>query len=71
MKVKKKIKNLKSPLLVMHGKKDKIVPFYMGEKIFDMANNPKFNYFTEMDDHMMDYDENLINEIDLFIRTLN
>ena len=67
----KKIKNLKSPLLVMHGKKDKIVPFYMGEKIFDMANNPKFNYFTEMDDHMMDYDENLINEIDLFIRTLN
>ena len=67
----KKIKNLKSPILVMHGKKDKIVPFYMGEKIFDMANNPKFNYFTEMDDHMMDYDENLINEIDLFIRTLN
>ena len=67
----KKIKNLKSPLLVMHGKKDKIVPFYMGEKIFDMANNPKFNYFTEMDDHMMNYDENLINEIDLFIRTLN
>ena len=67
----KKIKNLKSPILVMHGKKDKIVPFYMGKKIFDMANNPKFNYFTEMDDHMMDYDENLINEIDLFIRTLN
>ena len=67
----KKIKNLKSPLLVMHGKKDKIVPFYMGEKIFDMANNPKFKYFTEMDDHMMNYDENLINEIDLFIRTLN
>ena len=67
----KKIKNLKSPILVMHGKKDKIVPFYMGEKIFDMANNPKFNYFTEMDDHMMNYDENLINEIDLFIRTLN
>jgi len=67
----KKIKNLKSPLLVIHGKKDKIVPFYMGKKIFDMANNPKFNYFTEMDDHMMNYDENLINEIDLFIRTLN
>ena len=38
----KKIKNLKSPILVMHGKKDKIVPFYMGENIFNMANNPKF-----------------------------
>ena len=41
---KKKLKNLKSSILVMHGKKDKIVPFYMGEKIFNMANNPKFNF---------------------------
>ena len=67
----KKIKNLKSPLLVMHGKKDKIVPFYMGEKIFNMGNNPKFKYFTDMDDHMMNFDEKLINEIDLFISSLN
>jgi len=67
----KKVKNLKSPLLVMHGKKDKIVPFYMGEKIFNMGNNPKFKYFTDMDDHMMNFDEKLINEIDLFISSLN
>ena len=67
----KKIKNLKSPLLVMHGKKDKIVPFYMGENIFNMANNPKFKYFTDIDDHMMDFDGKLINEIDLFINSLN
>jgi len=67
----KKIKNLKSPLLVMHGKKDRIVPFYMGENIFNMANNPKFKYFTDMDDHMMNFDEKLINEIDLFINSLN
>ena len=66
-----KVKNLKSPLLVMHGKKDKIVPFYMGEKIFNMGNNPKFKYFTDMDDHMMNFDEELINEIDLFISSLN
>jgi fermentation-respiration switch protein FrsA (DUF1100 family) len=67
----KKIKNLKSPLLVMHGKKDKIVPFYMGKNIFNMANNPKFKYFTDIDDHMMEFDEKLINEIDLFINSLN
>ena len=67
----KKIKNLKSPLLVMHGKKDRIVPFYMGENIFNMANNPKFKYFTDMDDHMMNFDEKLIKEIDLFINSLN
>ena len=66
-----KIKNLKSPLLVLHGRKDKIVPFYMGEKIFEMANNPKFKYFTDLDDHMMDFDDKLINEIDSFIRNLN
>ena len=67
----KKIKNLRSPILVIHGKKDKIVPFYMGEKIYDIANNPKFKYFTEMDDHMMNYDDKLINKIELFISTLN
>ena len=68
---KKKIKNLKSPILVLHGRKDKIVPFYMGEKIFEMANNPKFKYFTDLDDHMMIFDDKLINEIDLFISNLN
>ncbi len=68
---KNKIKNIKSPILVLHGRKDKIVPFYMGEKIFEMANNPKFKYFTDLDDHMMNFDDKLINEIDLFISNLN
>ena len=68
---KNKIKNIKSPILVLHGRKDKIVPFYMGEKIFEMANNPKFKYFTDSDDHMMNFDKKLVNEIDLFIKNLN
>ena len=68
---KNKIKNIKSPILVLHGRKDKIVPYYMGEKIFEMANSPKFKYFTDLDDHMMNFDEKLVNEIDLFIRNLN
>ena len=55
----------------MHGKKDKIVPFFMGEKIFNMANNPKFKYFTDLDDHMMNFDDKLINEIVFFINKLN
>ena len=68
---KNKIKNIISPVLVMHGKKDKIVPFYMGKKIYDLANQPKFNYFSDDDDHMMNFDDKLINEIDLFISNLN
>ena len=68
---KNKIKNIKSPILVLHGRKDKIVPFYMGEKIFEIANNPKFKYFTDLDDHMMNFDDKLVNEIDIFISNLN
>ena len=40
-------------------------------RFFEMANSPKFKYFTDLDDHMMNFDEKLVNEIDLFIRNLN
>ena len=30
----KKLKNIKIPILVMHGENDKIVPFKMGKKGF-------------------------------------
>ena len=66
---KNKIKNLKSPILVLHGKKDKIVPFHMGEKVFREANEPKFSYFPEYDDHMMEYNESLIKELDKFFKS--
>jgi len=67
----KKLNEITSPILVMHGAKDNIVPFDMGVKVYENANNPKFNYFTEMDDHMMNYDDKLVNEIELFINSLN
>ncbi len=67
----KKIKNIKSPILVMHGEIDQIVPFSMGQKIYQEANNPKYSYFTKNDDHMMEYDQNLINKLNLFLKSLN
>ena len=67
----KKIKNIKSPVLIMHGEEDQIVPFWMGEKMFKMANEPKYSYFTKFDDHMMVYDENLVSELKKFIKSLN
>tara|TARA_B100002052_G_C15578486_1_gene461165 strand:- start:145 stop:657 length:513 start_codon:yes stop_codon:yes gene_type:complete len=67
----KKIKNIISPILVMHGEADKIVPFWMGEKIFQLANKPKYSYFSKYDDHMMDFNNDLINSIKSFIRSLN
>ena len=67
----KKIKNIKAPVLVMHGKVDDIVPFHMGKKIYEMANEPKYYYFSEYDDHMMKYNEKLLKVIKNFIKSLN
>ena len=67
----KKIKNIKSPVLIMHGEQDNIVPFWMGEKMFELANEPKYSYFSKYDDHMMDFNNDLINSIKLFLKSLN
>ena len=66
----KKIKNIKSPILIMHGKVDKIVPFSMGNKMYELANTPKYSYFSEYDDHMMEYNESLLNSLKKFIYSL-
>ena len=66
-----KIKNINIPVLVMHGEADQIVPFWMGKKIFDLANNPKYSYFTEYDDHMMEYDSKLVSALNDFLKSLN
>jgi len=63
----KKLPNINSPLLVLHGKLDNIVPFSMGKKLFEKANEPKFKYFVDNDDHMVRYDQKLLNEIKKFI----
>jgi len=67
----KKIKNIKSPILIMHGKVDNIVPFYMGKKMYKLANEPKYSYFSDYDDHMMEFNEKLLNELKKFITSLN
>ena len=63
----KKIKNIKIPILVMHGKKDDVVPFKMGVELFEMANQPKYNYFSENDDHMMEFNDQLMNSLKKFL----
>jgi fermentation-respiration switch protein FrsA (DUF1100 family) len=67
----KKIKNIKSPILVMHGMVDNIVPFHMGNKIYNLANEPKYSYFSKYDDHMMEFNENLLKALKEFIASLN
>jgi uncharacterized protein len=67
----KKIKNINIPVLVMHGEEDQIVPFKMGKKIYEIANQPKYSYFTKYDNHMMEYDEKLVFALSSFMQSLN
>ena len=68
---KSKIQNIKVPILIMHGEADQIVPFFMGKKMYEKANEPKYSYFTKHDNHMMEYDENLIKTLSSFLKSLN
>jgi fermentation-respiration switch protein FrsA (DUF1100 family) len=63
----KKIKNINIPILIMHGKKDDVVPFKMGVDLFEKANNPKFSYFSDNDDHMMEFNDQLMNALRKFL----
>ena len=62
-----KIKMINVPILIMHGKKDDVIPFSMGKELFEEANNPKDSYFTSDDDHMMEFNSSLLNKIKDFI----
>ena len=71
MKVIRRYKKVSAPVLVIHGKVDKIVPFAMGKKMYELANEPKFFYSQEYGDHMVDYDEKLLSALKKFIQSLN
>ena len=62
-----KIKMINTPILIMHGEKDDVIPISMGKELFEKANNPKHSYFTSEDDHMMEFNSSLLNEIKSFI----
>ncbi len=62
-----KIQKITTPILIMHGEKDNIVPFSMGKELFEKANNPKYSYFTSDDDHMMEFNDQILKNIKNFI----
>lgn len=46
-----KIKNIRCPVLFVHGRKDNIVAFWHGEKLFTEANEPKFSFWIDEANH--------------------
>lgn len=46
-----KIKQVRCPVLVIHGRRDQVIPFSHGEKLFLEANEPKASFWVEEADH--------------------
>lgn len=42
-----KIGDIHCPVLVMHGARDEVIPFWHGERLFQHANEPKLSYWAE------------------------
>ena len=49
------VKNAKVPILFVHGKSDKFVPFYMGEKLYEACSSEKDYLWSEGAGHGMSY----------------
>lgn len=46
-----KIRQIKMPLLMIHGRRDQVVPFELGKRLYDVANMPKSFYEIAEADH--------------------
>ena len=46
-----KIGSVRCPVLVIHGKKDRTIPFQHGEKLFAAANEPKVSFWVDNAGH--------------------
>jgi fermentation-respiration switch protein FrsA (DUF1100 family) len=46
-----KIKQVRCPVLIIHAKKDEVIPFSHGEKLFLEANEPKASFWVEEAGH--------------------
>ena len=55
-----------SPLLIISGKKDEVIPHGHSKKLFLKANNPKKNLFIDEAMHNNLYDYNIDKEVIIF-----
>lgn len=62
-----KIKNLRSPLLIIHGENDRIVPFELGKRLFEAANEPKRFLPVKYAGHNDLYDHGVLPHIISFL----
>jgi fermentation-respiration switch protein FrsA (DUF1100 family) len=46
-----KIKEVHCPVLIIHGIRDEVIPFWHGEKLFQAANEPKLSFWVDEAGH--------------------
>ena len=67
----KYIRHVHSPVLIMHSHADSVIPFWHGQKMFDLANSPKRAFWAKNTDHNdMDLTEGYEGAIQAFAATL-
>ena len=64
------IKNIQSPLLILHGEKDKITDVSYGQKIFEAAPQSKESIFVPNAGHDNLFDFGVDEKILLFLETI-
>jgi abhydrolase domain-containing protein 17 len=47
----RKIKRVRCPVLIIHGTKDEIIPFWHGQELYKQANEPKMSLWVEEAGH--------------------
>ena len=47
----KNIRHVHSPVLIMHSHADSVIAFWHGQKMFDLANQPKHSFWAAEADH--------------------
>ena len=67
----KYIRHIHSPILIMHSRADSVIPFWHGQKLFDLANQPKHSFWATNADHNdMDLAKGYMEAIQSFAATL-
>lgn len=65
------IRHVHSPVLIMHSHGDSVIPFWHGQKMFDLANEPKRAFWAQNADHNeMDMAKGYYEAIQAFATTL-
>jgi len=47
-----KVDKIKAPVLVLHGKKDEVIPFWHGQKVFEKIKSKKLSLWVDDADHI-------------------